>query len=116
MRFAFLFPVVLLLAACNNEPTFTAGQMPECDSPYTKNLFTSAIHQSPRGQQGLKIIQLGATEDYSGATKLPPDKIDLRFCKVHAFTNAGEGDMHFTLKWMNAEKSKIWLQVTVSTI
>jgi hypothetical protein len=43
-------------------------------------------------------------------------KEELRFCKAVVFTNAGQGDIHFHLKWIDAKKDQVWLQITVSTI
>ena len=119
MRILILFLAGLLLSACNNEPTFRVGQMPECDAPFTKNFLKRVVDESPAGKQnGLKIIEVGATEDYAGAAASRPtaDKVDTRFCKVRAFTNAGEGDIHFVLKWIDPAKTKVWLEITVSTI
>ncbi|MEH2517444.1 hypothetical protein V1279_003017 [Bradyrhizobium sp. AZCC 1610] len=116
-----LFPVLLLLAGCNgsDEPKMVAGQMPACDSKFTRELLVNAIHQSP---YGVKVVQVGSIGPLSGdnakpQTPEPPVEADgQRFCQSHLFTNAGEGDVYFYLKWMDAKKEKVWLQLTVSTI
>jgi hypothetical protein len=95
------------------------GVMPACDTPLVKELLSNAVHQSPRGlHSGLRIIALGQVEEYARQTPGPDSNAlnDLRFCKAVAFTNAGQGDLHFILKWINAKKDQIWLEITVSTI
>jgi hypothetical protein len=102
---------------------FKQGEMPPCDSAFSRRLLIQTIHQSPVAMQsGLKVLQLGSVIDYLNDNNRPVDpksldpKEDLRFCKANVFTNAGQGDVHFVLKWTDAKKDTVWLQVTVSTL
>lgn len=107
------------LIANHQHPSFIAGVMPACESETVRDLLVRAVHQSPRAQQsGLRIIELGDVEDYAkdATPQTNHVPIDVRFCKAVAFTNAGQGDLHFILKWLNARKDQIWLEITVSTI
>lgn len=136
MRFAFFVPAALTLAACNpSEPTFTAGQLPACDSPYTRHLLIKTIHESPQGQAGLKVADVGPIIDWRDAplAKTPealaakkayeeakargdykgqPEPEEMNNCEGKVFTNAGERRALFHLKWMNAAtKDRVWMQV-----
>jgi hypothetical protein len=117
-----LLPVLLLLAGCNgsDEPKTVVGQMPTCDSKYTRNLLVRAIHESPAGQRGIKVVQVGTVDDF---IKEPDEKAKVekfyeggRYCEAHLFTNAGEGQVQFYLKWIDDKKDKVWLQLTGSSI
>jgi hypothetical protein len=81
---------------------------------YSQTPFISHLEAST----AVRIIALGQVEEYARQTPGPDSTAlnDLRFCKVVAFTNAGQGDLHFILKWINAKKDQIWLEITVSTI
>ena len=97
----------------------TPGVLPACNAKLVRNLLIQAVHQSPRAQQGgLRIIELDDVEDYAkdAAQRTDLASIDIRFCKAVAFTNAGQGDLYFILKWLNAKRDQIWLEITVSTI
>ena len=67
------------------------------------------------------MLQIGGVEDYLDGPDKPkqPEALDpnttLRFCKSTVFTNAGQGDVHFNLTWIDATKTRLWLQVTVVT-
>ena len=98
---------------------FVTGIMPACDTKLVRDLLIRAVHKSPRARQGgLRIIELGDVEDYAknAAPRTDSASIDIRFCQAVAFTNAGQGDLHFILKWLNAKKDQLWLEITVSTI
>lgn len=107
------------LMADHQRPSFIVGVMPACESRIVRDLLVRAVHQSPRAQQsGLRIIELGAVEDYAKDAPSRADQatVEMRFCKAAAFTNAGQGDLHFILKWLNAKEDQIWLEITVATI
>src|SRR4051812_6913634 len=102
-----LLSLLLLLVACGpSDPTFTAGEMPECNSEFARSQLVKSIHTSPRGQAGLKVIQLDTIKDYTnkegGPAKQTIESLDVmgRFCNGHAYTSDGEGDVHFHPKWM----------------
>jgi hypothetical protein len=103
----------------HQRPSFIIGVMPTCESRVVRDLLVRAVHQSPRAQQsGLRIIELGDVEDYArdATPRTNSATVEIRSCKAVAFTNAGQGDLHFILKWLNSKKDQIWLEITVSTI
>lgn len=100
----------------NTQPApVVKGIMPACNSKLVRELLIRAVHQSPSAQEsGLR----SDVEDYAkdAAPRTDPSPVDIRFCKAVAFTNAGQGDLHFVLKWLNAKKDQVWLDITLSTI
>jgi hypothetical protein len=113
MRFAFL-PVLLLLTGCNE--SFN-GAIPKCGSEFARNLLVKVINNSPAGLAGLKAVRVGETDTWKNmANKDEPDytpgKNQMLFCDAQVFTNAGEKNVQFNMRWVDeTKKDEVWLDV-----
>jgi len=94
-----------------------AGQMPVCESSTARSLLREAIDKSPRAiQSGLKVSEIGTIKDYAEDPCLAASTtVEMRFCQATVFTNAGSGQVHFVMKWVDPDKSRLWLETTVWT-
>jgi hypothetical protein len=44
------------------------GHMPQCDSPFTRDLLTNVVNQSPAAQQGLKLLKVNEVSDFAAGS------------------------------------------------
>jgi hypothetical protein len=102
----------LFLFAGPKASSFEAGVIPRCESEFARDLLTKVIQESPGAKQGLiKLVRLGGTKtvwnqankDQEGYT---PGKIALMVCEASIFTNAGQHDIHFHMKWIDEAKKE----------
>lgn len=93
----------------------SAGQMPACTDSVVSDLLTSAINESPRGLHGLKVQRAnhfrGFTDKPQSAYEKDPT-VDVRFCIVDVFTNAGRGAVYFNLTWTDHNRNELSLLIT----
>ena len=99
-----LLPLFLLLAGRNgaDEPTFKAGEMPACDSKHIRELLVRAVHQSPAGQRGLDVAQIGTIGRLAmdASKPLPPEEPvaadGQRLCQSHCSPMPAKATSTFT--------------------
>lgn len=94
------------------------GRMPQCDSPFTRDLLTKVVNQSPAAQQGLKLLKVNEVSDFAAGSPgaLADPQADSRNCSAFVFTNAGKAILFFQLTWGDAKKDEVWLEITQSSL
>lgn len=94
------------------------GKMPQCDSPFTRELLTKVINESIAGQRGIRLLQVDEVADFSvraPATSGEPHA-EFRNCSAFVRTNAGRAILFFHLTWSSPKKDKVWLEITQSSL
>ncbi|KYH01830.1 hypothetical protein [Bradyrhizobium sp. DOA1] len=78
---------------------FTPGDMPQCDSTFTRHLLTKVVNESIAGQQDVKLLQVDEVADF--AARAPATAGDshaeFRNCSAFVRTNAGKAIIFFQL-------------------
>ncbi|MFZ5680197.1 MAG: hypothetical protein ACOY91_10605 [Pseudomonadota bacterium] len=113
--FGLFAAVVLALRVATGGSGISAGQMPTCVDPVVSDLLTTAINESPRGLQGLKVQRANNFRGFSDKPQSayetdPTSKV--RFCIADVFTNAGRGTVYFNLTWTDQKKNELSLLIT----
>ncbi|MEY9699508.1 hypothetical protein ABIE71_002251 [Bradyrhizobium diazoefficiens] len=97
---------------------FKPGQMPQCDSPFTRDLLAKVVNESVAGQRGIRLLQVDEVADFSvraPATSGDP-QANSRSCSAFVRTNAGSAILFFQLTWGSPKKDKVWLEITQSSL
>ncbi|TYO67398.1 hypothetical protein FXV83_05300 [Bradyrhizobium hipponense] len=97
---------------------FKPGYMPQCESPFTRDLLTKVVNESIAGQQGVKLLQVDEVADF--AVRAPATSGDphaeFRNCSAFVRTNAGRAILFFQLTWGSFKKDEVWLEITQSSL
>ena len=97
---------------------FVPGQMPQCDSKFTRDLLTKVVNDSIAGQQGIRLLQVDQVTDF--AVRAPATsgdrQADGRNCSAFVRTNAGRAILFFQLTWGSPKKDEVWLEITESSL
>lgn len=97
---------------------FKLGHMPQCESPFTRDLLTKVVNESIAGQQGVKLLQVDEVTDF--AVRAPATSGDphaeFRNCSAFVRTNAGRAILFFQLTWGSSKKDEVWLEITQSSL
>ncbi len=101
----------LHLTRQRGEPSFMAGTLPACDSPYTRKLLRQTIEQAPASRAvGLEVLRLGFVRHHLDGVR-ETSQLPARVCEAEVFANAGRRTLGFSLEWISAEKDEVWLSV-----
>ncbi|MFB6458583.1 hypothetical protein [Bradyrhizobium tunisiense] len=97
---------------------FKPGHMPQCESPFTRDLLTKVVNGSIAGRQGVKLLQVDEIADF--AVRVPATAGDphaeFRNCSAFVRTNAGRAILFFQLTWGSRKKDEVWLEITESSL
>ena len=100
-----LFALLFEFASSGSHNAYLVRALPSCDDKSTIALLKSAIADSPANKiLNTKILDVTNVAEISWS-----EEGQLRVCHAHAFTNGGEQDISFSLKWIDRSTGKYWL-------
>ncbi|MDA9478889.1 hypothetical protein XI03_31255 [Bradyrhizobium sp. CCBAU 65884] len=94
------------------------SHLPQCDSPFTRDLLTKVVNESVAGQLGIKLLKVDEIGDFAaGAPGASADpQANSRNCSAFVRTSAGKVILFFQLTWGSPKKDEIWLEITQSSL